>query len=378
MNKSKVDVSKIRDFLEERNLDAVIAANPITAAYLTNLKRFNHLTFQRNLFPHFPVFPRKGPPWTVGGNLATYLPESMRPAWIEEFYDGGSPIFEDNLPLLVKTLHSKDLATARIGIDLDSVPATAMTYLQRELPGAEFVDASVLFYQLRAKKTDREVEILKAALSALEAGYRRILKAVEPGRSMREIMKLYAQTVFDNGAEFMAPMSLEWYTEDSLPKRHIRFSKEEWILKRNEMVINVDTLGYRSGYWADNAIIFYLGTPPPEIEEKCDLKWRAVSLAASKMKRGMTAKTAFEVINEALERELGYDGSWDCHGIGLDVLEEPLIGLGEQRRESEEITLEPNTVLCIEAGLGAEQTYVMGEERFHCLSTLPQKLHIIT
>jgi len=380
MNKSKIDVTKINSFMIQHGLDAVLSTNRITGAYLTNLMRFPYYTFQRENFPLFPVFLRTGGSFVVG-NVGDFLPTSMRPAWIDEFYSPPSSMHEECLALLTQTLRAKGLEAARIGIDIDSVPAKVLSSLQAALPNAEFVAADLLFFQLRAKKTDKEVEILKAALAALEAGYVAILKAVKPGRSMREIMQEYAQTVHNHGGQHMGSnwtsIFRDWYTEDSLPERHVRFSRD-WILEPDpELALNVDTIGCRYSYWSDNAIAFCLGDPPRRIVGEYEQRWRAVRRVSEVIRRGMSAKGAYEAAKDVIDREVGYSGKWDCHGIGLDVLEEPLMGIGSNRNELEDLILEPNTVICIEAGAGVEQTYVMGETGLHRLSTLPQQLHVI-
>ena len=379
MNKEKVNIAKIKRYLETHDLDAVIAMNPRTEAYLINVRRFDHYTFQNNLFPDYPVFPRKGDPWLVGAGLDVLLPEPLRPAWLGEYLDSNSSIFEDVSTVLIDSLIKKGLAHARIGLDLDSTPVKALNYLQAGLPNVEFVDTSVLFQQLKAKKTDWEVELLKKSLEALEAGSQRLLKEIAPGRTMQSLIELYAQTMEEAGGIYhggnWTNSSVEWFPEEVLPDRNIRYSTE-WVPQPGE-ITRVNTLGYRSGYWSDNGMMFSISEPTPEVRDQADLQWQAMGAIVQEMKPGMSAKEAYEACKEAIDNQVGYQGAWDCHSIGLDVMEDPWMGIGNERRESEQLTFEPNTVICIETGSGAEQTFVMGEEGLHCLSILPQKLHII-
>ena len=109
MNKTKVRVDRVYQYLQEKNLDVIAAMNLRTAAYLTNFKRFDHYTFQNNLYTNFPVFTKTRGAWWVGGKLAEYLPKSMRPKWIDNFYDNDSSVFEDNIYHLIEVLRSNDL-----------------------------------------------------------------------------------------------------------------------------------------------------------------------------------------------------------------------------------------------------------------------------
>lgn len=379
MNKSKIRLDEINRYLADSKLDAIIAMNLRTASYLTNFKRFDHYTFQNNLYTNFPVFTKSSGSWWVGGKLAEYLPKSMRPSWIDEFYDNDSSVFEDNIEYLVEILQRNGLSRARIGLDYDSVPVIAMNIFQAGLPDVEFVDSSVFFKQLKAVKTAKEIRILQAALDALEAGYQRVLKEVRSGRPMSEVMALYGQAVEAHGTQNMPSRwtsnPWEWVANDSIPNDNSMFSREK-ILKIATLE-RINTLGYRSGYWSDNGIMLSVGDPGQEVRMQADQQWRVMDVIVREIKPGMSAKDAYQACQEAIDREVGYQGAWDCHSIGVDVMEDPWIGIGSERRESDEITFEPNTVICIEAGSGAEQTFVMGSEKLHRMSKMPQKLHIV-
>ena len=124
-------------------------------------------------------------------------------------------------------------------------------------------------------------------------------------------------------------------------------------------------------------MMFSLGELDREDAEKCELQWQALRVIAREIKPWMTPKEAYSACKHAIDTEVGYEGSWDCHSIGLDVMEDPWLGVGVVRRESDILRFEPNSVICIEAGSGAEQSFVMGEESLHRISALPQKLHVI-
>ena len=160
-----------------------------------------------------------------------------------------------------------------------------------------------------------------------------------------------------------------------MPDDNSMFSKDK-VLEHGKLE-RVNTLGYRSGYWSDNGIMLTVGEPDDQVRIQAEQQWRVMDVIVREIRPGMSAKEAYETCQTAIQAEVGYEGAWDCHSIGVDVMEDPWIGIGSQRRESDEITFEPNTVICVEAGSGAEQTFVMGPEKLRAMSTMPQKLHVV-
>src|SRR5437870_7239656 len=67
----------------------------------------------------------------------------------------------DAMQVLANLLRKRGLGKARIGIELDYLPAADLSELQKLLPEAMFVPAQNLLARLRQIKTPAEIEILR-------------------------------------------------------------------------------------------------------------------------------------------------------------------------------------------------------------------------
>jgi Xaa-Pro aminopeptidase len=86
--------------------------------------------------------------------------------------------------LLGDLLRDYGLDHARIGIDLEFMPAADFEALQRSLPKPDWVDGSLVLRRMRSVKTTGEIRRLRLAAYAAEAGMVEMAAAVEPGVSL--------------------------------------------------------------------------------------------------------------------------------------------------------------------------------------------------
>jgi len=81
-------------------------------------------------------------------------------------------------------LDELDVADGRIGLEMDAAYFTAKSYtrLQGNLPDAEFEDATLLVGWIRVKKSDQELEYMRAAARISENAMRRRPRRHRGGR----------------------------------------------------------------------------------------------------------------------------------------------------------------------------------------------------
>lgn len=86
--------------------------------------------------------------------------------------------------LLSDLLRDHGLTNAKIGIDLEFMPAADFEALKRSIPAVHWVDGSLVLRRLRVVKTTREIERLTRAAIAAEAGLKRMMEAVSLNASV--------------------------------------------------------------------------------------------------------------------------------------------------------------------------------------------------
>ncbi len=393
-----IDLLKIRHFLKENNLDAVVIMDQVTAALLKNLWFEDHMTALRfEDHPTLPVFPLSSDPFIVE-YMSVEPPDEIKPPWFKEYYKGRGRGFyglEQNLSVLARAMKERGLSDGKIGLDLDFVPVNTFKMLQKMIPNAEFKDASTLARQLRAVKRPKEIGFIKSAIHGLEAGYQKMLEEAREGVTLQSLGRLFQKVVVDYGCKYgwCTPIDVakEWFDKE-MPTSISPLWKKEWVLKKDDESEAFMYLGCRyQGYWAVMAGAFYLGTPPEEIAECYDMFLRWFEIAVEEIEPGMTTGEVYIALHEALKKEFGF-AFGTIHGVGLTPHEDPYVDFGRTiEQHDERIKFEQNTVICFQPLIGntctptkegapvgcIQDMYLMTKEGLKRLSTWPQKLIVI-
>jgi len=398
-----MDFQRMQSYMDDHELDAVFAMDPITTAYLRRFWQGGHIrTLRFDDHPCFPVFPRKGDAFVVD-YMSWVPPEEVRPDWFKQYYKGrGSGMDGEhiNLDVLAKALREHGLDRGRIGLDLDEAPYSAVTYLQASLPHLELVNAQVLFSRLRAVKEPWQIDIIRDAVAVLEAAYLDTLKQVREGVTARELARHQMMQCVKGGMimSWCSPLDIasRWFPEQ--PKGlHLYMSEEDWPVKRNdEIEIFWDMGGEYQGYIADMSRAFYLGTPPADMVEKYEQLARWQEVARDTIKLGMSVSEAYEAMRAALMQEFGFVWGF-FHGIGNFAHENPYLDLGlpleRLMTDRNDLRFEAGMVMAFEPfrkidpddpdGLKGEEggciedDWLLTEDGWERLGSLPQKLFVI-
>ena len=92
----------------------------------------------------------------------------------------------------------------RVGLDMHSYCMTVKRFghLRALLPGTELVDLSDLLMPMRLRKSDAEIEVMRAAASIADEAMRRAIAAAVPGASSRRAASVASGAFVELGADF--------------------------------------------------------------------------------------------------------------------------------------------------------------------------------
>ena len=392
----RLDLSQVLKAMRAEDMDALVAMEPHTAALLLNYwnEVFIHIGFRET--PTCVVIMSSGDIFAVMPRLNHKKEEAP---WINEFvglytdssyYDQGRTV-----EALARALRDRGLENAKVGFEMGFVPAGIMDWIRDELPGVEAVDGEWILWQLRAVKTKKQLEYIKTAVDACEAGIKKMLGGWKEGESIHRLLDEFEQVVKGYGASFFCTY------QRAIAKKWVPFSgrdqrlSEDFIIRANdEKEVLFDLMVRCQAYFSDWKRGFYLGTPPKPIADLYDFEWRVVKAIAKEVKPGMTTIEAQEACDHRLQRE-GMVNWWCIHSVGLEIHEEPLIGgsptvsesgevdktqttrfPGLLRDGSQKITFEPKVVVMVETK-SVEDPYLMTTEGLKRLNTLPEKLFVV-
>ena len=243
--------------------------------------------------------------------------------------------------------------------DVDLIRSTAPTLgLQR---------AGRVFDRLRAVKDGWEIEQLRLASLAHDAGYLRAVEVVRPGVTVARAGSLIVEAMVEAGSEELSISGAFHHLTDR------PFAAGE--------IVDVDLFpGSRGGYRADTARNIFLGEPSPEAERLYDATLAAYTAAVAAVRPGVTAESVHIACADAM-RDAGYEQVWKVgHGVGLaDAHEPPLLQSGNTDliEEGMVFTIDPGAFIARDTPIHIEDTVVVTAAGCTALNTFTREIQVV-
>ena len=186
-------ILELRERIQERHLDAVVITDPENIMYLTDYQTTGYSFFQAL------VVPLEDEPFMI--TRALEASNIYARTWVERtrpYPDTG-----DAIQMLVDALREFGLANKRIGYERNSYffPAYQQDFIHTTLKGAKLLDCFGIVEEGRVCKSPVEIEIMKRAAKATEAGMQAGLEASVAGATENEIGAAVSAAMFRAGGE---------------------------------------------------------------------------------------------------------------------------------------------------------------------------------
>jgi Xaa-Pro aminopeptidase len=359
--------------MAEERLDALITLGMRNCAYLAGaISEGPWLNEPQGLAPWMTCLIPPDQSFTFGASLRnTELP-----------MQGLSPDHTRaaRLNALAEQVRQRGLAQARIGLDMDYASASDLRRLMELLPEADVVSADLVIAQARACKTPQEIQWLRRAIAASEAGYKEMLREVRVGITFQDLVTVWAKAVLDNGALPIDSSPVSWM----LPHggTSLRDQPNAAVIRgpgvvEAGLVYRVDLAAISGGYFSDQKFNFCVGPPRKESLAVWQAHRDRQRFMEYYVRPGKTKRDVFEACQREFKDIDAY--AWWIHGVGMDKHEEPLIGslLPAAVDVRPEITFAENNVVSLESSWLEEDMYVLKKDRFERLGTIPQEVAIV-
>jgi Xaa-Pro dipeptidase len=314
MNRDIVD--KCVAALRDQGLDAIIAITPENFAYLTgftvpsqSVLRWRHAAVVVTLDGSHALL-------TVDMEASTVRalePELEVRMWEE---------FEDNaMPVLTDLLGDLGLASGRIGLETDYLPARDMERLATLLPEVSWEPSAPIFNRLRMIKTPRELELMSRLSRITDQSIKEAFESVRPGDTEMDLAGAVTTNLFRLGAQNFTWLIVASGERSQFPNVGPTTRK----LQRGD-IVRLEVFGQLDGYHAGvcrTAVVEKASSEAADIWTNIvasrDLIFDAIADGASGAELYEKVKSRFE---ELRWEPLSFVG----HGIGLFLHEEPYIG----------------------------------------------------
>jgi len=319
-------------------LDAMISCSPENFAYLTGF-----VVPSQPLIRHrhaMAIVKADGRTAIFGVDMeATTIkrrePDTPARIWAE---------FTDNAMLvLAGQLKELGLESARIGIEMDYLPAGDFARLAKALPRATFEPDETILARLRQIKTKDEIELLRRLSRIADQSITDALASVKAGDSEMDIAAHMTRNIYTLGAEHFKLMIVATGERSQLPN----VGPSERRLERKD-VCRVEIFSVIAGYQAGVCRTAVVQEAPPHAEKIWQNLVDCKYLIMDMIKPGASCRAIYDAFLRKLSELNLPPISFVGHGIGLHLHEDPYIGKTPEIGKSGDAQLEAGMVLGVE------------------------------
>ena len=385
--------ARARECMDAAGLDALIACTPVNITAFSDFTLWLDPLFREYMvqpgapghrMQRYALFPREGPPALV---VEPMMAVNAADLWVRELVAFGAPTIEEREPpadpqtwrdvrqlqaraaqaasptdALLQLLRGRGLQDARLGVELEELPAAHLRALRAGLPGAQVLDCSNLLRYIRAVKTDDEIERLRRAAQISEAAATTSLAGAAPGVSLQQLSRGYRTHAAQAGADF---------DHFALGIDGVGIATEPAHQLANGAVMYVDFgCRWRSCY-SDSGLTLALGPLPAELQRRYDALRACIDAGVALLRPGRRASQAHAAMQRVIDGSEIRVAAPHGHGLGLEVRDYPVIVAdnGLHLRDDcidipADLPLEANMVVNLEAS-----SFLAGEASLHIEET---------
>lgn len=365
-------VGRFQSGLRDAAVDAAVLVQSADLVYLSGTAQNAHL-----------IVPAEGDPLLL-------VRRDLERARAESALERVEPF--TSLRALPQALASLGIGpSARLGFELDVIPATSYLRYTSLLGDAEIVDCMPALWGARSRKTSWEVERIRAACAQSAAAFARAPSLLRPGRTETEVLDDLFLCMREHGheggirfrginSEFLfgqvlagESASVPGPTETPFHGPGLSTAQGRGVSRRPLQpgdAVAVDISGLSEGYASDQTRTFFLGEPDPELLAALEL-CRAIlaecvallvpgTPASALYERGLEIATAAghaEHFMGASEQRVRFVG----HCIGLELNEPPYLARGwhEPLAVGNVVAIEPKLQFARRGAVGVENSYLI-------------------
>ncbi len=365
----------VRKAMKENGLDFLITRNgsDILGGYVKWLSNVG----AKNEYPVCVVFPRDedmivikhGPRGTVNPGLPGINKQINVPLLPSLQYS-----ITYDAEMVVEEL--KQYKGCHIGmVGMGFIPAAFYNYITKHLNTAKFSDAAELVDNIKAIKSEEEIQHLRALAAAQDDTVEYILPLIKPGVQNFEIYADMMHHCLLTGST-TANLMVNSEPANGVTRRSEAVGRDRSIKEGDIVRLLLESNG-PSGYFTEILLIICLGKIPPVLQEHYDFAQKVQRSILGLLKPGISSLTIWNTYNELLrtggfaeEKRIG------AHGMGYDMVERPCLQFDETMKIQVGMNIAVHsTVVSADATAGVCENYIVkktGEPE--CLHKTSQKI----
>ncbi len=315
-----------RAWMRKQDVDCLlVVGNDMT--FGLGMGNFRYLSGCAPRHGGFLIFPLNEDPIIIAEQYHMYRPYHpclMAHDWVKEAYPNVT--VDDMLNILqerISPLKKLGLVSGANTVQYQNMPYDVFQRIHQRLQDVEIIDASKLLFDMRAIKSDVELDFLRKAGQI----HRKVLQAkidtTAEGVRENEVFAAMMSTMLVNGAESQGFNLLHSgavngpYLEHMLHGLDADMCPTTRVLQKGDAIISESHVSY-GGYMSAAEFTVCVGQPPKEYERLFYIGVECMNAAMEKLKPGYTFGDAIDAEIAIVKKygidmlELGFHG----HGIG--------------------------------------------------------------
>lgn len=316
-------LKKIRELLDQKNIDAIIITNPVNRRYLSGFDG----TAGVLLISHDKAYLVTD--FRYIDQAAAQAPLFTIQRWKEDLYKSLAPLIED-------------AGWIRLGFESKHVVYSTYGEMSAKL-SIELIPLDQTAEKLRVIKSDAEVEILRRGAAVTDRAFEYLLSLIEPGVSEKEVALGLEIYLLQHGAEAASFRFIVASGKRGAMPHGIASEKK---MSKGELV-TVDFGAIFEGYATDITRTVAIGSIDQRGREIYDIVYKAQEKSRAAVKAGMQCSKVDAVARDIISKA-GYGdyfGHGLGHGVGLETHEQPVLN------PHSKAILEPGMVTTVEPGI---------------------------
>ena len=386
INQRKVQIQKE---LQETGIDGLFIVQRVDLFYFSG-------TAQNG----FLYMPAEGEPLLY---IKKYMPRAQTESAIKNIFEIKS-ITE--VPSLISDFYGK--LPRVLGFEYDVLPVRDFNFYRTLFPVQEYVDGSPLIHRVRMVKSGWEIQQMERTAELTRKTFEYMRTAIRPGLSEMEFASLFE--AFARKLGHGAKLRVRDYQTEGYPW-HVLSGKSggmvglldspasgegtsvafpcgagSKVLAVNEPIM-VDFSSVLNGYHMDETRMFALGSMPDKAVRACEAAIEIHNAVLEKVEPGMALGELFQIsfskaktlgYEEQYLGPPGYQVAFIAHGVGLELIEPPIIAKDREDHLIPGMTfaLEPKMVFQHEFAAGIESVFLVTETGYRLISQVPVEIFI--
>lgn len=375
-------MKKVRSLIEENKLDYVLITNLQNLYWLSGTAQYGMLLVHKT---NEPVL-------YIRRNIFRAQKESVLENVIE--LKKTSQILEN-----IKN-QGISMDNLKIGMELDSLPASYMLNYQNLLKGAQISNIEMKLRELRMVKDKKELDIHRLAGKMAQKNQEAIPNMLKPGIKEHEIAAEVMYTSMKNGSmhfSIVNGMLKNWFIvasgknlwiPSSFPilagdghSNAVPMCYSDRAIRKGDIVM-CDYAQITQGYHADHARTYYVETPPDKLKERyLILKNAYLETVEEYLRDGNPINIIYNRMKEILDKVGlgkffqgdGYYYQGLGHGVGLELDEPPFLVPNNETilKENMVISLEPKIIIPEWGAIDLEDNFIVKKGKPEQITNTP-------